>query len=114
MTLKIPLVLIHHLVLALINKETDVVDAFATDALLEKFDLVTLKDDKNFFPPYYAIPIIRREVLEEYPEVESLINELGTYLNDEVMISLNYKVDELQQEPDQVAREFLIEKGLIK
>lgn len=100
--------------LALINKETDVVDAFATDALLEKFDLVTLKDDKNFFPPYYAIPIIRREVLEEYPEVESLINELGTYLNDEVMISLNYKVDELQQEPDQVAREFLIEKGLIK
>ncbi|NLK75970.1 MAG: hypothetical protein GX288_11895 [Clostridiales bacterium] len=79
-----------------------------------KFDLVTLKDDKNFFPPYYAIPIIRREVLEEYPEVESLINELGTYLNDEVMISLNYKVDELQQEPDQVAREFLIEKGLIK
>lgn len=100
--------------LALINKETDVVDAFATDALLEKFDLVTLEDDKNFFPPYYAIPVVRGETLEEYPEIEAILNELGTYLNDEVMIGLNYKVDELQMEPKDVAREFLVENHLIK
>lgn len=99
--------------LALINKETDVVDAFATDGLLEKFGLVTLEDDKNFFPPYYAIPLVRGETLEEYPEIEELLDELGTYLNDDVMIELNYKVDELQMEPDNVAREFLVENGLI-
>ncbi|NLP34743.1 MAG: ABC transporter permease subunit [Clostridiales bacterium] len=100
--------------LALVNNETDVVDAFATDALLEKFDLVTLKDDKNFFPPYYAIPVVRGETLEEYPEVEPILNELAAYLSDEVMIGLNYKVDELQMDPENVAQEFLIENGLIK
>lgn len=100
--------------LALMNKETDVVDAFSTDGLLKKFDLVTLQDDKNFFPPYYAIPLVRAEVLEKYPEVTPLIEELGNLLTNEIMVELNYKVDELQLEPKVVAREFLIDKGLIQ
>jgi osmoprotectant transport system permease protein len=99
--------------LALINKKTDVVDAFATDALLKKFDLVSLEDDKSFFPPYYAIPLVREEVLETYPELEAIIEELGDLLTNEVMIELNYQVDELQREPDVVAKEFLIQEGLI-
>lgn len=98
---------------ALINNETDVVDAFATDGLLKKFDLVSLEDDKQFFPPYYAIPIIREEIAEQYPELIPLIEELGAILTDEVMIELNYQVDELQMEPQNVAHEFLIEQGLI-
>ncbi len=98
---------------ALINQETDVVDAFSTDGLLKKFDLVSLKDDKNFFPPYYAIPLIRDDVIKQYPEIEPVIEELGDMLTDEVMIELNYKVDELQMEPETVAREFLEEKSLI-
>lgn len=98
---------------ALVNKETDVVDAFSTDGLLKKFKLVTLEDDKNFFPPYYAIPLVRSELLETYPELTSIIEELGTKLTDEIMIDLNYKVDELQMEPATVATEFLIESGLI-
>lgn len=99
--------------LALINKKTDVVDAFATDALLKKFDLVSLEDDKSFFPPYYAIPLVREEVVETYPELEAIIEELGDLLTNEVMIELNYQVDELQREPDVVAKEFLIQEGLI-
>jgi osmoprotectant transport system permease protein len=98
---------------ALTNKEVDVVDAFSTDGLLKKFDLVSLKDDKNFFPPYYATPIVRHEVLEKYPEIEPLIEEVGSLLTNDVMMELNYKVDELQMEPDVVAREFLEERGLI-
>ena len=98
---------------ALMNKEVDVVDAFLTDGLLEKFDLVVLEDDKNFFPPYYAIPIIREDVVEKYPEIVEILNELGNYLDNETMTELNYKVDELQLEPELVAREFLQEKGLI-
>ncbi|HKL98392.1 MAG TPA: glycine betaine ABC transporter substrate-binding protein, partial [Mobilitalea sp.] len=98
---------------ALINNDTNVVDAFSTDGLLKKFNLVSLKDDKNFFPPYYAIPLARAEILSKYPEIEPVIAELGDILTDEVMIDLNYKVDELQMEPDTVAREFLVENGLI-
>lgn len=99
---------------ALQNKETDVVDAFATDGLLKKFELVTLKDDKGFFPPYYAIPLVRSEILKTYPEIEPIIDELGGALTDEIMIELNYKVDELQIEPEVVAREFLLESGLLQ
>lgn len=99
--------------LALDNNETDVVDAFATDGLLKKFKLVTLKDDKGFFPPYYAIPLVRGEVLEEYPEIAPILEELGEILDDETVSELNYKVDEHQMEPDVVAKDFLVERGLI-
>ncbi len=98
---------------ALINKETSVVDAFSTDGLLKKFELVSLEDDKNFFPPYYAIPLVREEIIQKYPEIEPVIEELGDILTNDVMIELNYKVDELQKEPAAVAKEFLVEKGLL-
>lgn len=100
--------------LALNNNETDVVDAFATDGLLKKFQLVTLEDDKKFFPPYYAIPLVREEIMEEYPEIVPILEELGEILNDDIVSELNYNVDELQMEPEVVAREFLIEEGLIE
>jgi len=98
---------------ALVNDKVDVVDAFATDGLLKKFELKTLKDDKNFFPPYYAMPIVRGETVEEFPEIVPILEELSTVLNDTVMMELNYKVDELQIDPADVAREFLEEQGLI-
>jgi len=81
--------------------------------LLKKFKLKTLKDDKNFFPPYYAMPIVRGETLKEYPEIIPLLEQLSTILNDDIMMELNYKVDELQMEPDDVSREFLEKQGLI-
>lgn len=98
---------------ALLSKEVDVIDAFATDGLLKKFELKVLEDDKAFFPPYYAMPVIRADALKECPEIDSLMEELGGYLTDEVMMNLNYKVDELQQTPEQVAREFLQSMELI-
>ena len=98
---------------ALKNGEVDIIDAFSTDGLLKKFELKTLEDDKKFFPPYYAIPIIRGEALEKYPEVAEILEELCPVLTNEVMIELNYMVDELQQSPAEVAESFLKEKGLI-
>ena len=99
---------------ALMNQETDVVDAFSTDGLLKKFELVTLEDDKNFFPPYYAIPLMREEIADEYPEIIPVIEELGDVLTDDVMAELNYKVDELQMEPATVAHDFLVENSFIE
>lgn len=100
--------------LALTNGETDVTDAFSTDGLLKKFNLVMLEDDQNFFPPYFAVPILRSGLLEEYPEIEPVLDELGEVLTNEIMIDLNYRVDELQEQPRKVAHDFLVEQGLIE
>lgn len=99
--------------LAIDNRETDVTDAFSTDGLLKKFELVELEDDKNFFPPYFAVPLMRSGLLDEHPEIEDVLNELGEVLTNEIMVELNYQVDELQRQPRQVANEFLKEQGLI-
>lgn len=98
---------------ALTNGDTDVTDAFATDGLLKKFDLVTLKDDKGFFPPFYAMPLIRSDVLAKYPEIKGILAELSEVLTDEVMTELNYRVDELQEQPKDVALDFLTQQGLL-
>jgi len=94
---------------ALSKSEIDVVDAFATDGLIKKFNLVVLEDDRQYFPPYYAMPIIRHEINEAYPEVALLLEKLGDLLTDEVMMELNYKVDELQMNPKDVAAQFMVE-----
>lgn len=99
---------------ALNSGEVDIVNAFSTDGLLKKFNLKVLEDDKKFFPPYYAIPVVSSEVLEKYPEIEGAIGKLSEVLNNEVMIELNYEVDELQKSPEQVASEFLKREGLRK
>lgn len=96
------------------SNKTDVIDAFSTDGLLKAFDLKVLKDDKNFFPPYYAAPIISSKTLEKHPELEELINKLAGKLDDEKMRELNYKVDKLSEDPKKVAEDFLRENNLIK
>ncbi|MFK9092866.1 glycine betaine ABC transporter substrate-binding protein [Bacillus salipaludis] len=98
---------------ALKNHKSDVIDAFSTDGLLEAFKLKVLKDDQNFFPPYYAVPIIKEETLKEHPELKKAINTLSGKLSDEKMRELNYKVDSLKQSPAKVAKEFLEKEGLL-
>lgn len=100
--------------LALMNEEVDIIDAFSTDGLLKKFKLRTLQDDKNFFPPYYAMPIMRSEITQKHPEIVPLLNRLGKELSVQTMIDLNYQVDELQRKPEAVARDFLVKHGLIE
>jgi osmoprotectant transport system permease protein len=99
---------------ALENHKSDVIDAFSTDGLLEEFQLKVLKDDKNFFPPYYAVPIIKEKTLTEHPELKKAINSLSGTLTDEKMRQLNFKVDSLKQSPEKVAKEFLEKEGLLK
>ncbi|MDQ0976430.1 osmoprotectant transport system permease protein [Neobacillus niacini] len=98
---------------ALDNHKSDVIDAFSTDGLLEEFGLKVLEDDKNFFPPYYAVPIVKEETLKEHPELKEALNSLAGKLTDEKMRKLNYKVDSLKQSPRKVATEFLKEEGLL-
>ncbi|MBR3887681.1 MAG: ABC transporter permease subunit [Clostridia bacterium] len=99
--------------IALMNEESDVIDAYSTDGLLKKFDLVVLEDDKNFFLPYHAIPVVNNRLLDNYPEIVPLLEKMATHLNDEVMRELNYKVDEERLNAKDVAHDFLILNNLI-
>jgi len=98
---------------ALKNHKSDIIDAFSTDGLLEAFNLKVLKDDQHFFPPYYAVPVVKEETLKEHPELKKVLNSLSGKLTDEKMRELNYKVDSLKQSPAKVAKEFLEKEGLI-
>lgn len=100
--------------LALTNKESDVIDVYTTDALLQKLDLVVLEDDRHFFPPYYAVPLVRDEIIEKYPEIVPIIEELQNVLNDKVISFLNHKVENLGKKPNEAALEFIEEYELLK
>lgn len=96
------------------SKELDIISGYSTDGRLKAFDLKILKDDKGIFPPYYAAPIVRKESLEKFPKLESVLNLLAGKITDSIMTSLNYKTDYLHQSPERVAKDFLVKEGLYK
>ena len=98
---------------ALKRGDAQVIDAYSTDGLLKKFNLKVLEDDKEFFPPYYAIPLVREDILKDHPEVEEVLNKLSGKTDEETMINLNYQVDEEGKTPEEVAHNFLVEENLI-
>ena len=98
---------------AIESGEVDVIDAFSTDALLAKSNLVKLEDDISFFPPYYAVNLVRNEVLEEYPELSEALSKMDNILTESDMAALNAEVDIDGKTPEDVAHNFLLEKGLI-
>ncbi len=100
--------------LAIENNEAQVIDTNSTEGLIKKYKLKILKDDKGFFPPYYAVPMVREETLEKYPELKDILNMLSNKLDQETMIELNYQVDELGKSPEDVAHEYLVKEGLVK
>lgn len=96
------------------ENDVDVIDGYSTDGRIKAYNLRVLKDDKNAFPPYYAAPVIRQQVLDRYPELEAILNLISGKINDSVMTELNYRVDYLKQSPKKVAREFLQATHLYK
>ncbi len=99
---------------ALSDGAIDVIDGFATDGRIPAYNLFILKDDKTFFPPYYAAPLIRDQTVRKYPEIEDILNRLAGIISDKEMQKLNYQVDEKGCRANEVARKFLLSKGLIK
>lgn len=99
---------------ALNSGDVQVIDAFATDGLLKKYNLKVLKDDKHFFPPYYGVPVFRDDVLAKHPELKDIVNKMSAALDEESMRTLNYEVDVEHKSPKEVAHQFLVARGLIK
>ncbi|HSH35372.1 glycine betaine ABC transporter substrate-binding protein [Schnuerera sp.] len=99
---------------ALKDEQVDVAMGFATDGRIAAFNLRALEDDKLFFPVYNVAPVIRQEVLDEYPELVELLNKISPLLDNEMLIEMNKKVDVDEREPEDVAKEFLVNNGLIE
>ena len=98
---------------AIDSGQVDVVDAFATDALLSKLGLTTLEDDVSFFPPYDACNFVRQEVLDEYPELVPVLSQLDGLFTEASMAALNAQVDVDGMDAEDVAHQFLVDNGLI-
>lgn len=98
----------------LIEGNAQVVVAFGTDGEISAYNLVVLEDDKHMFPPYQLAPVLRQEVLDAHPEIRDLLNDLTARLDDVTVRRLNYEVSGKQREPAAVAREFLVQEGLLK
>ena len=91
-----------------------IVDAYSTDSELIEYDLVVLEDDKQLFPPYQGAPLMRKDTLEKYPELEEILNKLAGQISAEEMSRMNYQVKVDKRSASEVAHEYLVNKGLVK
>lgn len=114
--LKIKTVVISDAVMykAAFEKQLDVISGYSTDGRLKAFDLTILEDNKHIFPPYYCAPVVRKDALQKFPELEKTLNLLSGTINDSIMTELNYQVDYLKQAPEKVAHNFLVQKKLFR
>lgn len=98
---------------ALKEHQIDFAGGNATDGLIPAFDLLALADDRHYFPPYEAVPVIREQTIREHPEVGQALAALRDTISDAEMQSMNYAVDGQHRDTKDVVREFLKNKGLI-
>lgn len=98
---------------AIASGRIDVTDAYETDAMVKKMDLVSIEDDIGFFPPYQAVSIVRDDVLAAHAELKPLLAKLEGAISGEDMVEMNYQVDVEGRTPREVAVAFLQSKGLV-
>jgi glycine betaine/choline ABC-type transport system substrate-binding protein len=92
--------------------EVDVISAYTTDGHLRDLDLVLLVDDLGFFPPYRAAPVVRQDVLDQWPDLAVTINQLAGAIDEDAMIAMNAQADLDGVATVEVARAFLESRGL--
>ena len=98
---------------ALQNGKVPVAMGFATDGRIAALGLVSLEDDKGFFPVYNPAPVVRQEVLKAYPELEEILAPISEKLDTESMIDLNKQVDVDNKTPEEAAKDWLLKENLI-
>ena len=97
---------------ALQDRQVDLIAGNTTDGLIPALDLFVLEDDRHYFPPYEAVPVIRQQTLRLHPEVGGALSELSGKISDRNMQELNYAVDGQRRDIKAVVREFLEKKRL--
>jgi osmoprotectant transport system substrate-binding protein len=97
---------------ALKEKQIDLIAGNTTDGLIPALDMFVLRDDRNYFPPYEAVAVMRKETIARHPEVARALDDLAGKISDQDMQQLNYAVDGKHRDIKEVVREFLHNKGL--
>ncbi len=97
---------------ALANKQVDLVAGNSTDGVIETLHMVVLDDDRHYFPPYEAVPLVRGTTLEKHTERRAAIGALAGKISEDEMRRMNFAVDGEHRDPADVAREFRKLKGL--
>ncbi|KAA0018162.1 ABC transporter [Salinicola corii] len=98
---------------ALNQGDIDVSNGYATDWQLDSGDLKVLNDDKGLFPPYYVAPVVRQEVLDAHPDIQEILESVGSHLDNSIMRRLNAKFERDHEEPADIVADFLHEEGLV-
>jgi osmoprotectant transport system permease protein len=98
---------------ALAQGAIDLVDAYSTDGELLRYSMRVLDDDRGFFPPYNAAPVVRGDTLRKHPELRAVLDSLAFRIPDKKMIQLNYAVEKEGKGFREVARDFLVEENLL-
>ena len=100
----------HHLESA--QETVDMIAANSTDGPIQAFGLVALDDDKHYFPPYQAVPLVRAEALRRWPQMQVALDALAGKISADDMRAMNEAVDGQHRDPGEVVREFRARKGL--
>ncbi len=98
---------------AIASRQVDVISGFSTDGRIPQLKLAVLQDDLKFFPPYYAAPVMRADLVQKSPIVLEILNRLAGKISNETMARLNLQVDGDRRAPEEVAGEFLRSLNLI-
>ena len=97
---------------ALSEKQVDMAAGNSTDGLISALGLVALADDKHYFPPYEAVPIVRHQALVEFPGLRVVLEGLAGRISADDMRRMNYAVDGQHRDAADVVREFLRQRGI--
>lgn len=99
---------------AIRDGQVDIIMSYSTDGRIKAYDLKLLKDDLHFFPPYFAAFLSNEKSMREFPEIGIITSQVEGLITEKEMIALNDQVDRGKREPSLVAKNFLVQKGLIE
>src|ERR1700757_462242 len=97
---------------ALNAHQVDMIAGNSTDGPIEAFGLTVLEDDRHYFPPYQAVPLVRNDALRRWPEIQTALDALAGRISAAEMRQMNEAVDGQHRDPADVVREFRQKKGL--
>jgi osmoprotectant transport system substrate-binding protein len=97
---------------ALAAHQVDIVAGNSTDSAIKALDFVALEDDKHYFPPYEAVPIVREDSVRRWPQIAVAMQRLAGQVTAEEMRTMNLAVESQHRDVGEVVREFRARKGL--
>jgi osmoprotectant transport system substrate-binding protein len=92
--------------------QVDMIAGNTTDGPIAAFGLTALADDKHYFPPYQAVPLVRNEALRRWPQIQTALDTLAGKISADDMRTMNEAVDGQHRDPAAVVREFRQKRGL--